>query len=123
MTRVTGGSLPRIAVGTSTMVGRRYTRGAPPLVGMRIATPAVRAAPAAARLTACLAGGCDGDAAGAPGPQPPRAAALGGRGGGRQMSRPASKAAPGEREKGIRTGECGRWANNAAPQGWVVGRG
>src|SRR2546429_2200316 len=37
MTRVTGGSLPRIAVGTSTMLGSRYTRGAPPLVGMRMA--------------------------------------------------------------------------------------
>src|SRR2546426_5628767 len=78
MTRVTGGSLPRIAVGTSTMVGRRYTRGAPPFVGMRIATPAVRAAPAAARLTACLAGGCDDGAAGGPVRQSP----SGRRGGG-----------------------------------------
>src|SRR5256885_5496653 len=73
MTRVTGGSLPRIAVGTSTMLGSRYTRGAPPLVGMRMATPAVRAAPPAALLTACLAGGCDGGAAGARGRQPPSA--------------------------------------------------
>src|SRR5437867_13370731 len=70
MTRVTGGSLPRIAVGTSTMLGSRYTRGAPPLVGMRMATPAVRAAPPAALLTACFAGGCDGGAAGAPDRQP-----------------------------------------------------
>src|SRR2546422_5948639 len=101
MTRVTGGSLPRIAVGTSTMVGRRYTRGAPPLVGMRIATPAVRAAPAAARLTACLAGGCDDDAAGAPGPQPPRARPrkAGGRGGKRPP--PAKKATRQGPEKGF----------------------
>src|SRR5207249_5554121 len=70
MTRVTGGSLPRIAVGTSTMLGSRYTRGAPPLVGMRMATPAVRAAPPAALLTACFAGGCDGGAAGARDRQP-----------------------------------------------------
>src|SRR5437763_16165279 len=70
MTRVTGGSLPRIAVGTSTMLGSRYTRGAPPLLGMRVATPAVRAAPPAALLTACLAGGCDGGAAGAWARQP-----------------------------------------------------
>src|SRR3989442_9447816 len=55
------------------MEGSRYTRGAPPLVGMRIATPAVRAAPPAALLTACLAGGCDGGAAGGPGPQPQNA--------------------------------------------------
>src|SRR5207247_10794401 len=47
------------------MLGSRYTRGAPPLVGMRMATPVVRAAPPAALLTACLAGGCDGGAAGA----------------------------------------------------------
>src|SRR2546425_12929412 len=91
MTRVTGGSLPRIAVGTSTMVGRRYTRGAPPLVGMRIATPAVRAAPAAARLTACLAGGCDDDAAGGPGPQAPRAPRGGGGGWGRTKPPPRKK--------------------------------
>src|SRR5438067_10996728 len=65
MTRVTGGSLPRIAVGTSTMLGSRYTLGAPPMVGMRMATPAVRAAPPAALLTACFAGGCDVGAAGA----------------------------------------------------------
>src|SRR5437870_6897283 len=55
------------------MLGSRYTRGAPPLVGMRMATPAVRAAPPAALLTACLAGGCDGGAAGAWGRQPQRA--------------------------------------------------
>src|SRR2546426_11769616 len=88
MTRVTGGSLPRIAVGTSTMVGRRYTRGAPPLVGMRIATPAVRAAPAAARLTACLAGGCDDGAAGAPARRPPRGRVGGGGGGAQGSKRP-----------------------------------
>src|SRR5207249_12218635 len=70
ITRVTGGSFPRIAVGISTMVGRRYTGGAPPFVGMRMATPAVRAAQAAARLTACLAGGCDDGAAGARDRQP-----------------------------------------------------
>src|SRR5207249_8048948 len=70
ITRVTGGSLPRIAVGISTMVGRRYTLGVPPFVGMRIAPPAVRAAPAAARLTACLAGGCDDGAAGTRDRQP-----------------------------------------------------
>src|SRR2546428_10204918 len=91
MTRVTGGSLPRIAVGTSTMVGRRYTRGAPPLVGMRIATPAVRAAPAAARLTACLAGGFGGDAAGAPGPAPPPPPRARERGSGRQTAHPGRK--------------------------------
>src|SRR5438034_9215174 len=67
---VAGGSLPRIAVGTSTLLGSRYTRGAPPLVGMRMATPAVRAAPPAALLTACFAGGCDGGAAGARDRQP-----------------------------------------------------
>src|SRR5438046_7173505 len=78
ITRVTGGSLPRIAVGTSTMLGSRYTRGAPPLVGMRMATPAVRAAPPAALLTACLAGGCDGGAAGAWDRQP-QSARLAGR--------------------------------------------
>ncbi|PYO94832.1 MAG: hypothetical protein DMD60_14100 [Gemmatimonadetes bacterium] len=52
------------------MVGRRYTLGAPPLVGMRMATPAVRAAPAAARLTACFAGGWGDEAAGALDRQP-----------------------------------------------------
>src|SRR2546421_5343291 len=103
MTRVTGGSLPRIAVGTSTMLGSRYTRGAPPLVGMRIATPAVRAAPPAALLTACLAGGCDGGAAGASGRQPPRARA--GWGGDdpqeRKKARPARKANRAARTRGF----------------------
>src|SRR3989449_10375797 len=93
MTRVTGGSLPRIAVGTSTMVGRRYTLGVPPFVGMRIATPAVRAAPAAARLTACLAGGCDDGAAGGPGRRAPS-----GRGGGGGEGPPGSKRARPARE-------------------------
>src|SRR3989449_4371341 len=101
MTRVTGGSLPRIAVGTSTMVGRRYTRGAPPLVGMRIATPAVRAGPAAARLTACLAGGCGDDAAGGPGPEPPRAPALRGGGRGAEKAPPRKKGTREARGKGV----------------------
>src|SRR2546421_2131730 len=103
MTRVTGGSLPRIAVGTSTMLGSRYTRGAPPLVGMRIATPAVRAAPPAALLTACLAGGCDGGAAGARGRQPPRARlGWGGEGPqGGQKPPPARKATRGGQGKGF----------------------
>ncbi|PYP44052.1 MAG: hypothetical protein DMD42_08660 [Gemmatimonadetes bacterium] len=52
------------------MAGRRYTLGVPPFVGMRMATPAVRAAPALARLTACLTGGWDDDAAGALDRQP-----------------------------------------------------
>src|SRR2546427_5801754 len=102
MTRVTGGSLPRIAVGTSTMLGSRYTRGAPPLVGMRMATPAVRAAPPAALLTACLAGGCDGGAAGARGRQPPSARLA--RGGdepeGGERAPPAKKANRGGRARG-----------------------
>src|SRR2546421_8890830 len=106
MTRVTGGSLPRIAVGTSTMLGSRYTRGAPPLVGMRIATPAVRAAPPAALLTACLAGGCDGGAAGARGPQPQSARPA--RGGdepqGRKRAPPGKEANREGRAKGLAIG-------------------
>src|SRR4029077_1860444 len=77
ITRRTWGSLPRIAVGISTMPGRRYARGTPPLEGMRIATPAVRAAPAAALLTDCLACGWDDAAAGGPGPPPPSGQAVG----------------------------------------------
>src|SRR5258708_26221613 len=101
MARVTGGSLPRMAVGTSTMAGRRYTRGAPPLVGMRIATPAVRAAPAAARLTACLAGGFDDDAAGAPGRNPPRAHAPPQGGSGLERTPPAKKGTRGGQTRGV----------------------
>src|SRR2546426_3132158 len=115
MTRVTGGSLPRIAVGTSTMVGRRYTRGAPPLVGMRIATPAVRAAPAAARLTACLAGGCDDDAAGAPGPQAPRAPPVKEGGWGRQKAPPAKEGNRAGQGKGFWEGGVEIWAHTPPP--------
>src|SRR5207245_6799260 len=70
ITRRTWGSRPRIALGISARLGRRYTRGTPPLAGMRIATPAVRAAPAAALLTACFACGWDDAAAGARDRQP-----------------------------------------------------
>src|SRR3989454_11101180 len=112
MTRVTGGSLPRIAVGTSTMVGRRYTRGAPPFVGMRIATPAVRAAPAAARLTACLAGGCDDGAAGGRGRPPPRGR-LGGGGeapAGRTRPPPPREATAEGRAQGLAGRGADGWA-------------
>src|SRR5256885_8989300 len=111
MTRVTGGSLPRIAVGTSTMLGSRYTRGAPPLVGMRIATPAVRAAPPAALLTACLAGGCDGGAAGGRGRQPPsaRLARGGGESQGRQRPPPPRKATGRGQAKGLATAGLNAW--------------
>src|SRR2546428_1919108 len=85
------------------MEGSRYTRGAPPLVGMRMATPAVRAAPPAALLTACLAGGCDGGAAGAPGPHPPsaRAARGGGAPHGPQTPPPARSATRRARTTGV----------------------
>src|SRR5256884_3889106 len=85
------------------MLGSRYTRGAPPLVGMRMATPAVRAAPPAALLTACLAGGCDGGAAGARGPQPPNARVAGGGGEphGGQRARPAKNGNRGGTGKGV----------------------
>src|SRR2546427_8928809 len=115
MTRVTGGSLPRIAVGTSTMVGRRYTRGAPPLVGMRIATPAVRAAPAAARLTACLAGGCDDGAAGAPGRKPPRPRGEKGKEMGGKKAPPGKKGNHRGEDTGFRTRRETSGAPNAPP--------
>src|SRR3989454_3833861 len=101
------------------MLGSRYTRGAPPLVGMRMATPAVRAAPPAALLTACLAGGCDGGAAGARGRQPP--SARGGRGGeepqGGQRPRPAREGNREGRGKGFVIGGLDSVARGTLPYG------
>src|SRR3989454_7027821 len=101
------------------MLGSRYTRGAPPLVGMRMATPAVRAAPPAALLTACLAGGCDGGAAGARGRQPPSARAGRGGGGpqGRQKARPARKGTGGGQRKGVAVGGLKVGAEGPRPHG------
>src|SRR5256886_9176040 len=101
------------------MLGSRYTRGAPPLVGMRMATPAVRAAPPAALLTACLAGGCDGGAAGGS-ERPPHRATVGHRGGdayGGPKAPPAKKANRGGPDNGV--GEVGldTWARASAPAG------
>src|SRR5713226_2610810 len=69
-TRSSGGSFPRSAPGISTRPAGRYTRGDPPLAGTRIATPAVRAEPAASLLTVCLTCGCDDAAAGTRDRQP-----------------------------------------------------
>src|SRR3989454_8720296 len=101
------------------MLGSRYTRGAPPLVGMRMATPAVRAAPPAALLTACLAGGCDGGAAGARGRQPPSGRL--GRGGdgpeGGQRARRARKGNRGGRAKGFEVRGLKSGARSRGPYG------
>src|SRR2546429_630737 len=106
ITRVTGGSLPRIAVGISTISGRRYTLGVPPFVGMRMATPAVRAAPALARLTPWLEAGVGRGSGGGLGG--PRVVEVGALDRGEPNGQESEHQAAGQREAhlGVRHGEA-----------------